>query len=95
MNKSKTQEHRGLETVSEAKALSCKVPSMRPRRGIVGNQMWKWLVHAARNQSGRTWEGDSRAKKVPTQAQVVPEGPWHSVSLAHRQGWEGSGYGHQ
>lgn len=54
MNKSKTQEPRGLKTVSEAKALSCKVPSMRPRRGIVGDQTWKCLVHAARNQSGRT-----------------------------------------
>lgn len=86
VNKSKTQEHRGLKTVSAAKALSCKVPSMRPRRGIVGDQTWKCLVHAARNQSGRTWEGGSRARKVPTQAQVVPEGHWHSVSLVHRQG---------
>lgn len=91
----KTQEHRGLKTVSEAKALSCKVPSMRPRRAIVGDQTWTCLVHAARNQSGRTWAGGSRARKEPTQAQVVPEGPWHRVSLVPRQGWEGSGCGHQ
>ena len=63
--------------VSEAQ-MPCKVPSMRSRGGIIEVRWGSSLfIPGARNQRGRTWEGGSRANKVPTQMQFRPEGTWH------------------
>lgn len=80
--------------MSEAEVLPRKVPSMRPGRGIVEVGWGSTLfIHAAGNQSGRTWEAGSRARKVPAQMQVVLEGHWDSVNLLQRQAGAGSGHG--
>ena len=67
--------------------VSCKVPSVRPRRGIIAVR-WRssFFILGARNQSGRTWEGGSRASKVPTQTQVGPEGTWHTCKPPAKTG---------
>lgn len=73
--------HRSTEvwkTVSEAQMLY-KVPSMRAQGGIIEVRWGSSLfIPGARNQRGRTWEGGSRASKVPTQMQFRPEGTWHN-----------------
>ena len=63
--------------VSEAQ-MPCKVPSMRSRGGIIEVRWGSSLfIPGARHQRGRTWEGGSRANKVPTQMQFRPEGTWY------------------
>lgn len=73
--------------MSEGKVLSWKAPSMRCRRGIVEIQWGSTLfIFAAGKRSGRTWEGGSRARRVPAQTQVVPEGHWHSYKTPAKAG---------
>ena len=47
----------------DPEVLSCEIPSMRLRRGIV-EVIWggTWFIHGARNQKGTTWEGCCRVE---------------------------------